>query len=77
MFHKGWNREIRSTDCLVRMVFWNLWEVIEGYELDSLSQGPVNLHWPEGDNVDIVHKGVGVRHLFLLNKILLLINGFI
>ena len=63
VLHEARHREIRPTNHRIRVAFWNLWEIIEGDELDSLSEGPVNLHWPEGNNVDIVHKGVGVRHL--------------
>jgi hypothetical protein len=31
--------------------------------LAYLGNGPVDLHGPEGDNVDVVHQTVRVRHL--------------
>ena len=32
-------------------------------EITYLSEEPVDLHGVEGDNVDVVHQTVGVRHL--------------
>ena len=66
VFEEVWHCEVTSIDNFVRMVIWNLWEIIDEDKLESLSEEPEHLHWPEGDWECIVHQGVGMWHLYLL-----------
>ena len=66
MFQKARHREVSSANDGIRMVFRHFWEVVDCDQLHGLSQEPVELHWQEGDQVDVVHQRVGMRHLSFL-----------
>ncbi len=62
-----WNSEVRSFDSVIRMVFWNSWEISKGEHLEEFGREPVCFHWVEWDDVNIVHQGVWMWHLYLFN----------
>jgi hypothetical protein len=67
MLHEGWHWEVSSANGSVLMSLWYFWEVLDGDELHGLSEEPVDLHWPEWEDVDVVHQRVWMRHLSFLN----------
>ena len=80
MMVESWYREVSPGDLGVRMVLWWSGEISNKHDLcclsfliyglksdiSYLSEGPVDLHGPEGNNVHIVHETVWVRHLYFL-----------
>jgi hypothetical protein len=72
---ESWDSEVGPADLGIGVVLRRGGEVLDQGDNGSLcvvldksrdpylSEGPVHLHGPEGEHVDVVHQRVGVRHL--------------
>ena len=63
MLHEGWHREVTSSNVVIGMVLGWSWKVLDEQQLHGLASEPVGFHWPEWDDIDVVHQRVGMRHL--------------
>eukprot|EP00349_Pseudokeronopsis_sp_Brazil_P001914 CAMPEP_0202958740 /NCGR_PEP_ID=MMETSP1396-20130829/3007_1 /ASSEMBLY_ACC=CAM_ASM_000872 /TAXON_ID= /ORGANISM="Pseudokeronopsis sp., Strain Brazil" /LENGTH=69 /DNA_ID=CAMNT_0049676941 /DNA_START=48 /DNA_END=257 /DNA_ORIENTATION=+ len=55
--------EVSATELLVGVALGWSGEVFQEENRSGLFHGPVGFHWPEGNDVDVVHQTVRVRHL--------------
>ena len=63
MFEERRPWEISSANLGIWMVCCWSWEISKGDKLNRLSHEPVGFHWPEWENVNVVHNRVWMWHV--------------